>query len=60
MRYNSHEIYHNLVHSNMYERKMKNTLVFVCIHIHDIYAHLYHTFHKFQDISQQQHQRAFD
>lgn len=28
--------------------------------IHNIYAHLYHTVHKFQDISQQQHQRASD
>lgn len=38
----------------------KNTLVFVCSRIHNIYQHLNHTFHKFQDISQQQHQRAFD
>jgi len=40
------------------KRNEKHT--YLCSNIHNTCAHLYHTFHKFQDISQQQHHRAFD
>lgn len=40
-RYNSHKFYHNFIVATRRKGKMKNTLVFVCSHIHHIYARFF-------------------